>query len=95
MMNVLYRGSVIIKEKVSPPLLSRPLIVLPEHVLMQTSCPIRVTVLLHHRCTAKLPLCRRLHSGEEHRPYSARCLQIRRDGRACNAVALSIGWYNV
>jgi hypothetical protein len=55
MMNLLYRGSVIIKEKVSAPLLSRPLTVLPEHVLMQASCPIRVTVLLHHRCTAKLP----------------------------------------
>ena len=50
--------------------------------------------LFHHRCAAKLPLCRRLRSGEERRPNSARCLQIRRDGKAlhkaCNVVAPSL-----
>jgi hypothetical protein len=53
--------------------------------------------LLHYRCAANLPLCPRLRSGEEHRPYSARRLQIRRDGRAlqraCNAVALRVVEY--
>ena len=52
--------------------------------------------LLHYRCAAKLPLRHRHQhrSGEQHRQYSARCLQIRRDGRAlhkaCNAVALRV-----
>jgi hypothetical protein len=50
--------------------------------------------LFHHRCAANLPLNRRLRSGEGHRPYSARCLQIRRDGRGfhrvCNAAAPSL-----
>jgi hypothetical protein len=36
----------------------------------------------HHRCAAKLPLCRHLRSDEEHRPYSARHSQTRRDGKA-------------
>jgi hypothetical protein len=50
--------------------------------------------LLRYRCAAKPPLRRRLRSGEEHRPNSARCLPIRRDGRALhrasNAVALRV-----
>jgi hypothetical protein len=37
---------------------------------------------LHHQCAAKLPLCRRLRSDEEHRPNSVRRLQTHRDGRA-------------
>jgi hypothetical protein len=47
---------------------------------------------LHHRCAANIPLCRLLRSSEERRRYNARCLQIRRDGKAlhgaCNEVAL-------
>ena len=50
--------------------------------------------LLRYQCAANLPRCRRLRSGEERQPYSARCLQIRRDGtalhKACNAVALMV-----
>ena len=58
----------------------------------QTRPHVAFESLLHHRCAAKHPLRCRFHSSEEHQPYSARCLQIRRDGRArrraCSAVAL-------
>jgi hypothetical protein len=37
---------------------------------------------LHHQCAARLHPCRCLRSDEEHRPYSARHLQTRRDGKA-------------
>ena len=50
--------------------------------------------LFHHQCVTKLPLCRHLRSGKEHLSYSARCLQIRRDGKAlhgaCNVAGLSL-----
>ena len=38
--------------------------------------------LLHRQCAAKLSLCRRLRSDEEHRPYSDHHSQTRRDDRA-------------
>ena len=65
----------------------------PYHV-PQIRLHVAPSSLYHHRCAAKLPLCCRLRSGEERRPYSARCLQIRHDGKAlrkaCNVVAPSL-----
>ena len=60
----------------------------------QTRLHVASGLLIHHRYAAKLPLRRRLCSGEEHRPYNARCLQIHRDGRgphrAYNEVVLRV-----